>query len=681
MKKKQSRHIDRVDTYLADKSRRLWVSLLPLFILTIVVYGVSQGVNTLSDQLTQISRSITEPNNPNVVSKTVLGANNFTADFTGDPSAPLSYTSGDWMKSFDVTVHSRDASTWNSLEAVQAQHGPGCESPNDPGGNHTVTAYEDAVFQCKNHMMTALHAGGYGVIYVTPDHMVDFSSGEAVISFDMSTFRSSQRDWIDVWISPYDQHNQLTLLNWLPDLNGPARNAVHVEQMDIHNNFTAGIIRNYQDDRMRGSDYWVGYEEWLTPDRARRDTFEIRLSRNHIKVSMPQYNRVFLDREISPALDWDTGVVQFGHHSYNPGKGCFGQPDGTCAGNTWHWDNMSISPSIPFTIINTDRRAARNANGSEVFNLEEPAPEGSHARFVAFAGNNPEISWDGGQSWHAAELQQTESNDGNRFWPYWTPIPAGTTALRVRGTEPWNGGYNVRDLSVWSRSVDGSAPPPTTPPAVTNTPAPTVPAPTSTPRPQPSPTNVPGPTTPPVVTNTPAPTTPPPTPVPTPGPNPEPGAYHQIPGTIQAEAYGTMDDRPSYYDKTRGNSGASKSPECDRQDDVDIQATSDSGGGCNIGWIDAGEWLSYPVNISQTGTYTVDFRVATARRWGRRTFHLEVDGVDVSGPIRFRYTGGWQSWETVSVPGIELKAGTANAYVVFDSDRMNLNHMTFTKTN
>ena len=39
--------------------------------------------------------------------------------------------------------------------------------------------------------MTSINASGYGVIYLTPDQMVDFSAGEAVVRFDMSTFRTS----------------------------------------------------------------------------------------------------------------------------------------------------------------------------------------------------------------------------------------------------------------------------------------------------------------------------------------------------------------------------------------------------------------------------------------------------------------------------------------------------------
>ena len=44
---------------------------------------------------------------------------------------------------------------------------------------------------------------------------------------------------------------------------------------------------------------------------------------------------------------------------------------------------------------------------------------------------------------------------------------------------------------------------------------------------------------------------------------------------------------------------------------VDIEATTDSGGGYNVGWFDAGEWLEYTVNVPSAGDYTLTARVAT----------------------------------------------------------------------
>ena len=50
-------------------------------------------------------------------------------------------------------------------------------------------------------------------------------------------------------------------------------------------------------------------------------------------------------------------------------------------------------------------------------------------------------------------------------------------------------------------------------------------------------------------------------------------------------------------------------------------------------------------------------------------FHVEVDGIDVTGPMMVPNTGGWQTWQTISRPGIPLTAGPHVLRVVFDTQR------------
>jgi len=49
------------------------------------------------------------------------------------------------------------------------------------------------------------------------------------------------------------------------------------------------------------------------------------------------------------------------------------------------------------------------------------------------------------------------------------------------------------------------------------------------------------------------------------------------------------------------------------------------------------------------------------------TFHVEVDGVDRTGPITVPDTGGWQAWQTVVTTNVPLTAGQRVIRVVFDS--------------
>ena len=60
----------------------------------------------------------------------------------------------------------------------------------------------------------------------------------------------------------------------------------------------------------------------------------------------------------------------------------------------------------------------------------------------------------------------------------------------------------------------------------------------------------------------------------------------------------------------------------------------------------------------------MDLRLSSFTGGGR--LHVEFDGVDVSGPVPLPHTGDWRRWQTVTVPGVPLRAGRQAMRVVFD---------------
>jgi hypothetical protein len=66
--------------------------------------------------------------------------------------------------------------------------------------------------------------------------------------------------------------------------------------------------------------------------------------------------------------------------------------------------------------------------------------------------------------------------------------------------------------------------------------------------------------------------------------------------------------------------------------------------------------------------------VASARE-GAKSLHVEVDGVDVSGPLSFTDASGWQSWLDVAAKGINLAAGPHQLRIVMDTDSFNVNYV------
>jgi hypothetical protein len=261
----------------------------------------------------------------------------FSATFTGSPPAPMPAAPS--LQDFDVQVHQR-SSRGGSLPPMQAQHGPDCGAP---PATHSVSTVADAVFICKDHLMTALNGDEYGMIYLTPNRLLDVSS-EATVRWDVSTADQSQRDWLDVWVTPYADNLALPLQPDLPDANGEPRNGIHIEQDFSANSWKLVVFRN----GVR-TEYGNGMNANATgafvPDFARRETMELRLTPNRVTLTMPTYGLTLIDQAV--ALPFTSGVVQFGHHSYDPTK------DGSGSPNTWHWDNFSLTPSTPFTILKT----------------------------------------------------------------------------------------------------------------------------------------------------------------------------------------------------------------------------------------------------------------------------------------------------------------------------------------
>ncbi|MFN2323279.1 MAG: hypothetical protein ABR510_10025 [Trueperaceae bacterium] len=303
--------------------------------------------------------------------------------FDGQPDAPQPFAVAGW----DVQVHKRDHPLRpGQLDTMHAEHGPGCEGPHL---THHVATVEQAVFLCRDHVMTAVHAEDYGLVYLTPDHQVDFSGGEAFVRIDVSTLRGSTRDWWDLWITPWDDQLVRPFDLGDVDLQGPPRNALHVRMLSDN----VLCIDEYRDGVAltphhleSGCAWWAPYQGWLTPDAARRDTFEVRVSPTEVTVGMPDHGRTFHTWTTPSPIPWRQGIVQLGHHSYTPTK------DGAGAPHTWHWDELEIEPSRPFQMIaaiggpHAYVRSTADApcgDGCRV-DFEAPAPANAHLRFVAW---------------------------------------------------------------------------------------------------------------------------------------------------------------------------------------------------------------------------------------------------------------------------------------------------------
>ena len=339
-----------------------------------------------------------------------------------------------------------------------AEHGAACEGP---PSTHRITTAAQSVFLCNNHLMTTQNGesaccGGYGMTYLTPPAMLNFAGASASLTYTVSTLRTSLSDWQEIWVSPFaDQLADPIEPGSNPtgpplDQQGPPKNGIEVfmDHTDVGLTvFNVIVYRDYQPTEY--SSNAPGYESFLSPSAAARQTFELDVSTTHLRFGMPAFNVWWVDTAI-PALGWTAGIVQIGHHSYTPVKDCgFPAPAGmACKPDTWHWGGVAMSSAIPFGI----RHPLQSGIGSgtpATLTLPSPAPAGSYLRFEALGIIR--YSLDGGRTWNAAVRAGQNFNIDDRFVNYWTPIPAGTATVTFSGTDLVSGSaWWVDGVSVFS---------------------------------------------------------------------------------------------------------------------------------------------------------------------------------------------------------------------------------------
>ncbi len=105
-----------------------------------------------------------------------------------------------------------------------------------------------------------------------------------------------------------------------------------------------------------------------------------------------------------------------------------------------------------------------------------------------------------------------------------------------------------------------------------------------------------------------------------------------------------------------------------------FENTSDVGGGQNLGWISAGEWMEYTINVETAGLHKIEFRVASSG--GSDGIAVVSDGV-TNAVLRVADTGGWQVWETQSVYYNFTESGEQTIRLEFLGSGFNLNWFTY----
>lgn len=112
------------------------------------------------------------------------------------------------------------------------------------------------------------------------------------------------------------------------------------------------------------------------------------------------------------------------------------------------------------------------------------------------------------------------------------------------------------------------------------------------------------------------------------------------------------------------------------QQGVQVETTSDSGGGQNIGYLDGGDYTDYNIYVPSSGQYTFEARVASQDTSGQ--IDVQVDGSSI-GALTTPVTGGWQSFTTISTT-LYLNAGDHHLRIAYPSGGFNVNWVAFSSS-
>ena len=132
--------------------------------------------------------------------------------------------------------------------------------------------------------------------------------------------------------------------------------------------------------------------------------------------------------------------------------------------------------------------------------------------------------------------------------------------------------------------------------------------------------------------------------------------YLLIPGKIEAEAFSV-------------NNG------------LQLENTTDAGGGQNVGFTNTGDYLDYRVRVLKASKYFMEVRVASAGTAGR----IEVQQLNSNGVVltsvflTIPVTGGWQTWKTIGT-AIDLVEGVGTLRVKILQPEFNMNWYRFSET-
>lgn len=115
------------------------------------------------------------------------------------------------------------------------------------------------------------------------------------------------------------------------------------------------------------------------------------------------------------------------------------------------------------------------------------------------------------------------------------------------------------------------------------------------------------------------------------------------------------------------------------QSGIELESTTDNGGGQNISYLDNGDYTDYYIDVQDAGSYYVDYRTAAlSESGGVKLEIISPEGaIDLLHQVSFASTGGWQNWATTR-DRVYLPQGAHHLRMTIMAPLFNMNWLEFT---
>ena len=108
---------------------------------------------------------------------------------------------------------------------------------------------------------------------------------------------------------------------------------------------------------------------------------------------------------------------------------------------------------------------------------------------------------------------------------------------------------------------------------------------------------------------------------------------------------------------------------------IQTETCTDTGGGLDVGYTNAGDYLKYNIFVQTAGNYYLTMRIAG---YGGKIslYYADATNTALIGSVTFTSTGGWQNWQDFNL-SVPLTAGSHTLKVYVDVEGFNFNYMNF----